>query len=214
MPGNVPWSQWPANSRCCSTGCGCGGCGCRSRYSVTTLVGARYMRIDDDFMFRTDYENLTTPGTGFLAYNAQADNHLVGFQLGCNGVYHFGRCCRWGLHCNSTAGVFGNHMEVSQFMDAPTGGVVRYANGTNANFNVEVEDDDVAFVGEIRAGLSYQYSCHCRIFGGYRALGISGLALGFDQVPGFFGTPNQLDYVASRGSIFLHGVQAGLECAY
>ncbi|MCG8451514.1 MAG: BBP7 family outer membrane beta-barrel protein [Pirellulales bacterium] len=190
--------------------CDCGG----PRYSVTTVVGGRYMRLDEEFMFRTDYENETTSAVGFLSHNIDAENHLIGAQLGCTGVYHLGCSGRWALHCNSVVGVYVNHMEIWNRMDSPAGGTVRYANGTNATFDLRYEDDDVAVIGELRVGGSYQYSCNWRLFGGYRMLGISGVALAFDQIPTSYITPAHTSYVDSDGSIFLHGLQAGVECTY
>ena len=200
----------------CGVGGGCsqGGCGGGPRYSLTTLIGARYMRLDEDFMFRTDFENETATTFGFLSNNIDVDNHSVGAQLGCNGVYRLGCSGRWALHCNTNVGVYGNHMEVWNRMDAPVGGNVRLANGGNEPFDFRYEDDDVALVGELRVGSSYQYSCNCRFFSGYRVLGISGVALAFDQIPTANITPNQVSYVDSDGSIFLHGLQAGVEFTY
>jgi len=136
-------------------GCSQGGCGGGPRYSLTTLIGARYMRLDEDFMFRTDFENETATTFGFLSNNIDVDNHSVGAQLGCNGVYRLGCSGRWALHCNTNVGVYGNHMEVWNRMDAPVGGNVRLANGGNEPFDFRYEDDDVALVGELRVGSSY-----------------------------------------------------------
>ncbi len=200
----------------CDSGgcCGSGSCGStRPRYEVTTLVGARYMRFDEDFYFRTDYERMDTNATGYLAYNSEVDNHLIGLQLGCNGVYRMGCCGRWALHCNSTVGVYGNRIEAHQWIASPAGNV-RYVNGTNANFDIESKKDDVAMIAELRLGGSYQYSCNWRFYGGWRAIGVTGIALATEQIPTAFITPGQVSQVASNGSLILHGVQAGVEYTY
>ena len=193
-------------------GAGCCDCG-GPRYSVTTLIGARYMRLDEDFLIRSDYENMTTPGTGWLSHQIDLENHLIGAQIGCNGVYHLGCSGRWALHCNSVAGIYGNHMEVWNRMNSPTG-TVRYSNGTNETFDLRYEDDELAFIGELRVGGSYQYGCNWRFYGGYRLLGLSGVALAFDQITPALITPTQSAYVDSDGSVILHGLQAGVECTY
>ena len=165
-------------------------------------------------MFRSDYENETTSATGFLAHNIDVDSHLIGGQVGCNAIYHCGCQGRWALHCNTTFGVYNNHVEVWNRMDSPTDSV-RYVNNGSADFDVRYEDDDVAFVGELRAGASYRYSCHCRIYGGYRVFGIGGAALAFDQITTpSFNSPAHTSYVDSDGSIFLHGLQGGVEFNY
>ena len=64
----------------------------------SSFLGARYVRFDEDFMLRSDYEQYDYSGvptygsSGYLSYNCETDNQLVGFQLGCNGCYHLG-CC-------------------------------------------------------------------------------------------------------------------------
>lgn len=213
------------NSGCCGAGgCGLGGrlgrgagVGCGgSRYSVTTLIGARYLRLDEDFFLDVDSQNTGTGAVVPLSLNAEADNHLVGLQLGCNGCYRLGCAGRWALNCSANAGIYGNHAEVSRSIDMPAAGVLRYVgNGSPVFTTVESEEDEIATIAELRAGLSYQYSCNWRFFGGYRALGVSGIALAFDQLPPDWSSPAQVaDYVNTSGSIFLHGLQGGIECTY
>ena len=194
----------------CSTG-GCGGCG--PRYEVTTLAGARFIRVDDDFLFATDYENTGTSATGSLGYNSEVDNTLYGFQLGCNGLCRFGACGRWALHCNTAVGVYGNDIEARQWMTSPTGDL-RYSNNGNPNFDVSSSEDEFSMVGELRLGASYQYSCNWRFYGGWRFLGMTGLALAPNQAPAAFITPAQTGRIYSDGSVLVHGLQAGVECTY
>ena len=210
-----------ATGGCATGGCGSysgscgdgGGCGCgASRYSLTGLVGVRYMRIDEDFLFRSDFDNVTQATTGFLSHNVDVDNHLVGAQFGMNGIYRLGNTGRWALNLNTVVGVYGNHMEVWNRMDVPTGGSAETADG--ANYNFRYEDDDIALIGELRAGASYQYSCNWRLFGGYRAVGVSGVALAFDQISQQSATAAQVQYVDSDGSVFMHGLQSGIEFTY
>ena len=197
---------------CAGGSCGAG-CGCRPRCSISGVVGVRYVRFDEDFMYRADFDNETAVTTGFISHAVDVDSHLVGAQFGCNGIYHCGCAGRWALHCNTAVGVFGNHSEVWNRMDAPVaGGGVTLQNGDN--FNLRYEDDQVAVLGELRAGASYQYSCNWRLFGGYRLLGISGVALAFDQISDQNISAAQTSYVDFDGSIFIHGLQAGVECTY
>jgi len=229
-------SCWSGCNSGCGGGCAAGGCdvgGCATgrrgiggygagrlgrgrpgayvgpRYSLTTLVGARYMRFDEDFSFRSNFDVIG--GTsGFLAYNVEADNNLLGFQIGCNGIYRFGCTGR----CNSSLGLYGNRINVSQRMDVPTGGALRFANGTNANFDVESSKNDVAMLGELRLGSSYQVGSNWRLYGGWRVIGVTGIALSTNQIPTAFITPGQVGTIASNGSMLLHGLQVGTEWTY
>ena len=98
-------------------------------------------------------------------------------------------------------------------MDTAAGNV-RLVNNGPEDFNFRYEDDDIALMGELRAGGSYQCTCHCRVYGGYRLFGLSGAALAFDQISAQHISANQIQYVDSDGSIFLHGLQAGVEWTY
>jgi len=186
------------------------------RYSLTTLVGVRYLRLDEDFSLDIDAENTVTGANIPFSFQSEADNHLIGLQLGCNGVYRLGCSGRWALNCSANAGIYGNRAEVTRGLTVPAGGTARYIGGTNDPFTVvNSEDNSVATIAELRAGVSYQYSCNWRFFGGYRALGISGVALAFDQLSNDFSSPAQVqEYINTNGSIFLHGLQAGVEFSY
>ena len=83
------------------------------------------------------------------------------------------------------------------------------------DFDVSATKTDVSMLGELRLGASYQYSCHCRLYGGWRAIGVTGIALATDQAPNQFLDVAQLQrYVNSNGSMILHGLQAGVEWNY
>ena len=197
-------------------GYGGGPCGtfCGPRCQVTTLVGARYMRFDDDFYLRSDYENMSTSAVSYLAYNSQATNQLVGVQLGANGAYYMGCSGRFALQCATNAGIFNNFMNVKQNMDTPVGSGPVTVNPTGENFYSNSDSNQVAFLGELRVGASYQCSCHCRLYAGYRVLGVTGVALALDQKPNTFNTLNQIGYINCNGSVFLHGLQSGIQFCY
>ncbi len=189
------------------------------RHSMTTLAGFRFMRFDEDFSLRSNVDLVdgtgTTVGSEFIAYNIEADNQLYGFQLGCNGIYRLGCRGRWALQYGTSFGIYGNRMNVSQRMDIPSTGIAtRYVNGAQSNFDVNSSKDDVAFLGELRVGGSYQYSQNWRLYGGWRALAVSGVALTTSQIPTAFITPGQVGNINSNGSLFLHGLQAGVEYTY
>jgi len=69
-------------------------------------------------------------------------------------------------------------------------------------------------LGEIDLGLGYQISQCWRITGGYRALGISGIALATDQIPPFFSYYDAAAQINSSNSMILHGAYAGIECNF
>ncbi|MBA3483664.1 MAG: hypothetical protein H0T51_17790 [Pirellulales bacterium] len=192
----------------CATGYACAPA---SRFSCTGVCGFRYLDFDESFMYGVNYYNTGNAASGYLDYWANTENKLIGAQLGCNGMYRIG--CKWGLHMNTLVGVYGNDIDVEQYFYS-SGGQVTYA-GSGENFDVNASKTDVAMLGEVRVGASYQATCRCRLYGGWRAMGISGLALAADQTPNAFLNSAQMsDYVNSNGSMILHGLQTGVEWNY
>jgi hypothetical protein len=170
------------------------------------------MQFDEDFMFGVDYLNPAwgTPA-GYLNYWSQVENNLIGAQIGCNGMYRVG--CKWGLHLDTLVGLYANDIDVDQYMVSPTG-QVRYI-GTGEDFDVSASKTDVSVLSELRLGVSYQATCRCRLYGGWRVMGISGIALATDQTPNaFLNSAQMANYVNSNGSMILHGLQAGFEWNY
>lgn len=200
------------DSACTGAACATSCTPCRSRYSCTGVCGFRWMRFDEDFMYGIDYYNNTTAMPGYLNSWSTAQNNLFGAQIGCNGMYRIG--CKWGLHLNSAFGLYGNDIRVRQYMATPAGGAVTFI-GSGENFDVTANKTDVSMIGELRLGASYQYSCRCRVYGGWRVIGVTGLALATDQGNAPYLDSTQLTrYVNSNGSLILHGLQAGVEWNY
>jgi hypothetical protein len=195
---------------------GCGACAPRlPRYSCTGVCGFRWMQFDEDFMFGVDFDNTggayPAPIDGSLNYWSTVQNNLFGAQVGCNGMYRVG--CKWGLNIGTLVGVYGNDVDVRQYFVSPTN-LVNFI-GTGENFDTRASKTDVAMIGELRLGVSYQATCHCRLYGGWRAIGITGIALATEQAPSTFISAAQLsNYVNSNGSMILHGLQTGVEWNY
>ena len=190
----------------CNSGCGCEQPCCGSAFTMTGLCGIRFLRIDDDFRFGDSYRfydsvNGNTDAT--LNFDRSVDNLLTGFQWGENMNYCI--ACRWNIFLDSTFGVFDNHMNVYQHFSDNIGG----------NFAVPTyrsSKDDVAFLGELRIGGSYDISCHWRAVLAYRAVGITGIASSTD-LPDFTDV-SDAQHINSDRSVVIHGVQAGVECRY
>jgi hypothetical protein len=197
------------NSGCggCDGGCGCEQASCGSAFSITGLCGIRFLRIDDDFRFADQFyvQTAGAPGPdGNIYFDRSVDNLMTGFQWGANMNYCV--ACRWNLFCDSSFGIFDNHMNVfQQFSDSD--------GGTFSNPTYNRSKDDVAFLGELRLGGSYDISCHWRAVLAYRAVGITGLALATD-LPADFTDSADVNHINSNSSVVIHGVQAGVECRY
>jgi hypothetical protein len=197
----------------CSTG-GCGTC-CSSPFTFTALAGVRFFRMDEGFQFSSDDVDTTFDGdTGELHYNIDTENNLVGFQLGCRGDYCVG--CRWSFFGDVKFGVFGNYMTQRQSLRDGTGALAYVDGGANDGelYNLNSHDSDVAMMGELRLGVGYQI-CRCwRATLGWRAVGVSGVALTTNQIPHDFSNLDSASTIHRNGNLILHGMQAGLEANF
>ena len=74
--------------------------------------------------------------------------------------------------------------------------------------------DAVAFLGELRVGTAYDFSCHWRGVVAYRAVAITGLATAADQLQNGYTDRATVGLIDSDNSVIVHGVQVGAECRY
>jgi len=205
----------------CNTGCSTGSCGCNNAgcgggdacggcgdscggFAMYGSCGVRYFHVDDDFSYGTEW------ATGELDQDIQVKNNLVGPQVGWTTDYCLGR---WNLFCNSTFGIFDNHMSVRQRMFDGTGTNVTFSDGTT-EYNLKSNKDAVAFLGELRVGTAYDINCHWRAVLAYRAVAITGLATASDQLQNDYSDRYSAGIISSDNSTIIHGAQVGAECRY
>lgn len=175
------------------------------------LAGIRYLRLDDDFSFATDYtsDEFGDDPANEVDYNIEVDNNLLGFQVGGRMDYYV-----WGglaLNLGTAIGIYGNHMTQQQYIWGGNG--FAYVDGTDDVYNVERSANDVAFLGDLFAGVSYDLTQRWRITCGYRAMAATGIALATSQIPrdSEFGNMVYSPTLDSNDSLVLHGGYAGLE---
>jgi hypothetical protein len=186
-----------------------------NRFSVVGSAGARYLRIDEGFEFASSL-NDTVFGDDpeDMFYNIEMENHLIGMQLGAAANYQATQ--RLALYFDTKFGVFANLIEHEQQIFGSNGFAVVTAGLPFAGqeYNIQSDKEDIAFLGELRAGVGYWVSPHWRLYGGWRAVGITGVAHATEQIPlNFAGTPDISD-IDSNGSLIVHGLQAGVELNY
>lgn len=192
----------------------CGGCGsaCTSPFTMVGLCGFRYLRFDDAFEYGTwctEYDGANWQDPYALYYDINVDNHLMGFQLGANMNYCVG--CRWNFFWDTNFGAYNNYIDAYQRVYGQ--GDVRYA-GSQEAAAIGSHKNDVAFLGEMRLGGAYDFTCNWRGVLAYRAIGVSGVALSSDQIANDFANSSQVGLIDSSGGLLIHGVQAGVECRY
>ena len=223
----------------CASGCDAGGCGeygygagacgcepacCPPAFSMYGSCGVRYFRADEEFQYANEYgyytggvidqaafDGFTYDSPNELFYNIDVENHLVGAQLGWSMNYCV--ACKWNFFANSTFGVFNNHINHYQRMYSGGGGPVRFAQN-GETFRVRSDKDDLAFLGELRLGGSYDFTCNWRGVAAYRAVAVTGVATSTDQIPSDFTNREYVAIIDSDNSLIVHGLQVGVECRY
>lgn len=218
----------------CDMGCAAGSCGsydacgCEPQYCSTFSMygscGARYFRVDDEFLYATEfgsytggvidqgaYNGFSYDNSNELFYNVDVENHLVGAQVGWSMNYCV--ACRWNFFCNSNFGLYNNHINHYQRLWSGGDGTVRFVQ-TGETMSVRSNKDDIAFLGELRLGGSYDISCNWRAVAAYRAVAVAGLATSTDQIPDEFTNSEYVAIIDSDNSMIIHGLQLGAECRY
>jgi hypothetical protein len=171
------------------------------------LGGFRYFQFDEEFTYST------ADGTTPIDYRLNADNTLLGLQVGSRGEICVSKRIR--LAGGIRTGIFNNNVNTRQRISDPTGTV--YATVPTAgdvNFDYSDTQNDVAFLSEIDFGLIFQLSCRARLRVGYRALGIAGVALATDQIPYEFDNPLATQRANTNGDLLLHGGYVGTEFCF
>ncbi len=184
-------------------------------FNVDWLAGFRYMKMDEGFEFATDNVNTTFTGTADeVYYGIDVENHLYGFQVGGRGDWHF--CHNLSFNIDTKFGLFGNHMNHRSRIAGGTGTLATINNGVNSGraFDVSSDEDDIAFLGELKLGLSWRF-CQCASATiGYRMVSVNGVAQATDQVPQFLEDLDGIADINNDASLLLHGGYAGIEFSY
>ena len=177
--------------------------------SFELLGGFRLFQFDESLRLVGGAVN-----TGTTEYRLEAENFLVGGQLGArNEVSLTGRLS---LSTGINVGLFNNRSDTRQrvFDQNGVAATVVGGPGNGQDFDFSDSQDDVAILGEFKIGLIYQVSQSLRINGGYRALGVGGVALAADQVPLNALDPGLLNQSNTNGSLLLHGFYYGGEICF
>ncbi|MEM6655555.1 MAG: BBP7 family outer membrane beta-barrel protein, partial [Planctomycetota bacterium] len=206
--------------------CGCAPCAAPQRFFLSGLAGLRYFRMDETFEQAFSFTDTDTgswpsdptvyPG-GFPKDDPRAifdeiniDNELLGFQLGCS----MNRCvgCKWTLFCDTNFGIYNNNIEKHHCVYGGSGKATFVNGGYDAD--IRSSTDEIAFLGEARCGVAYQFSCRARLTAAWRVIAASGIALASEHVQPDFSNIDHVRYIDSHDSLILHGLQAGVEMKF
>lgn len=178
------------------------------------LGGFRWFQFDETLSYISNNPALTAASPTQTFYQSSVENDLVGFQLGArNEICLNGR---WRAFVGVSTGVFNNHINTRQRFFDQNGSVPTLVSGTSAGreFDYSDQKNDVAMLGELDLGLTYQVNQRLRARFGYRTFGVAGVALAADQIPYDFTDTDRIQRANSNGSLLLHGGYLGLEACF
>ncbi len=180
--------------------------------NVEVMAGFRWFEFDETLGFSSDSTFGAYPAT--LLYGSEVDNTLLGFQMGGSTEYCLTN--RWRLSAGTKMGIYNNRINARQYILDDLGAYAQIGSGANAgdDYNLSDQKDDLAFLGELELGLIFQLSSKSRAVVGYRAVGVSGVALADGQIPYDYTDVWQITRTRSDNALLLHGGYAGLEFCY
>lgn len=166
----------------------------------TYLMGARWVRLTEDFAFRT---SVNDDPSIFADYTVATENDLVGFQVGGDMAV----CLRQGLRVVGTSkvGIYNNRTKQTTQVVSTT---------LPLGLTERAEDNTVAFVGEGGVSVVADILPSFSIRAGYEVLFLNSVALGannFNATPPFEGGSPRVPFVEDEGKALYHGFFGGLE---
>jgi hypothetical protein len=188
------------------------------------LFGFRYFQFNEAWNYETETANVVSGYPGFpnparAAYLNSVENTLLGGQVGGN--VEVALMNRLNASLGAKAGLYNNRVNTRQRVDytsridgSVSQPVVLYGPYAGQTFDEGAEKDEVTFLGEIDLGLIYQVSQRARARVGYRAIGVSNVALAGDQIQDDFSSLGLIKDPNVDGDLLLHGGYFGLEFAY
>ena len=206
------WGLTPYGAGCNSCN-SCNSCG-PQRWQFGWLAGFRYFSFNESLTMRTD-ENDTVIGqvgdTDELTYRINATNSLTGFQMGGQGAWYYNNC--FSFYGAGRFGVYNNHVQSNQYISGTGGDAYINAGSYSGDaWRYSNTRNGLAGVGQLDLGTRYQMGCHWSIYGGYRLVGLAGVATSASQIPQNFGNPR--NSICANDSVLLHGTFLGAQYAW
>jgi hypothetical protein len=178
------------------------------------LLGARYFKFDEFLQFASvsgGNEFGSGGGVNEAYLDLDVENNLYGGQIGGRADWRFHP--RWRTFVGTKLGLFANDIDFDTRLYRGDGATATFATTGNA-FDLHAHKTDVSMLAQLDLGLAWDFSRHWSANVGYRAVGITGLALADDQIPAFLAAEGDWTDIDSNGSMILHGGFAGLEFRY
>ncbi len=181
---------------------------CNGKVRVMTSHGFRWFQVQDDLEFAYNVDGNPGYATDDLYENVEVENNLYGYQFGGRLTYCLNHCLN--LNIGGKFGIYGNHAEMRHRVGTLTDTAYRTGVPTDL-IETESSDTVLATLGELDLGLGYRISCAWSIRGGYRLMGLTGVATAVDSLPNNYYSVASSGQVHADDSYILHGGYVGLE---
>lgn len=174
-------------------------------WQLQSIAGFRVFRFGETIDFGADtVDTVFTGSADEIHYNIDVDNRLYGFQLGGRQEYRFSQ--RWSFTTRILGGIFLNDVyHHSRIGGAAGEAVVNNGPNNGQAFNVSGSGTNLALMGELDFGLMFRPTRNWQISGGYRALGVSGVALASNQLYHDLRGIQDVQDIDVNGDLILHG---------
>ena len=144
--------------------------------------------------------------TAYLDVNV--DNNLVGFQVGSK--VDWKAWDRLSMFVTPKFGVYGNHMTSHSSLTRGDGAKGVFTDSGDT-FDLHASKNVVSFMASADLGVNYDITSNWSVFGGYRVVAVTGVALSDNQIYPFLAGEADYNALKSNGSLILHGVFIGSE---
>jgi hypothetical protein len=172
-------------------------CLCGASWRLSGMTGFRYFRFTEDFVYSSET----------AAYAVEVENNLFGWQLGLRGEYQ--PTCSLGLFADARFGVYYNYLEHRTTLQSNAGDFA--VDQFGQSWNIDSDKDDFSTLGQLDLGGRWQINCHWALYGGYRLVVASGVAMATEQIPFYMADFYGIRNIDTNSSLFLHGAFAGVE---
>ncbi|MEN6407237.1 MAG: hypothetical protein ABFC77_12295 [Thermoguttaceae bacterium] len=180
---------------------------CNSPWDIGWLVGVRYFRFDEELTYGSLAGGYDRNNPANWAYiGDDVTNNLIGVQVGFDIAYNV--CEKVRIFLSPEVGVYDNYIQ-GRFRvetgDGIPGGSVFYG-----DYPVSSNRNGLAMLAQIDLGVEWQFARNWSFRGGYRIVGVTGVALADDQFPQYIVDKPEVENIQHYDSLVLHGAFFGL----
>jgi hypothetical protein len=166
------------------------------------------MQISDDLELAYNIDGTVGYQATDIYDRVDIENNLYGYQFG--GQLNYCLSSRLSMNIGGKFGLYANHAQKQHRIGSETD--LAYISGSPTDvISTTDSDTGLASIGEFDMGLGYRLGCAWTVRGGYRLIGITGVATAWDSLPNSYASVAESGTVHADDSYLLHGGYFGLE---